>query len=148
MEEENTKNDDNKDSKDSKDNKDKLEKQPEKTTKSVKDELISNIKEWIKLDNEITKMKQEIKEKNTKKKELSERLIGVMKNNSIDCFDINDGSLVYKQRKTKKTISGKFLLEQLEQYYLDQPDLAKEITKKVLDNRIEVTKDELKKITK
>jgi hypothetical protein len=148
MEEENTKNEENKDSKDSKDNKDKLEKQPEKTTKSVKDELISNIKEWIKLDNEITKMKQEIKEKNTKKKELSERLIGVMKNNSIDCFDINDGSLVYKQRKTKKTISGKFLLEQLEQYYLDQPDLAKEITKKVLDNRIEVTKDELKKITK
>jgi hypothetical protein len=148
MEEENTKNDDNKDSKDNKDNKDKLEKQPEKTTKSVKDELISNIKEWIKLDNEITKMKQEIKEKNTKKKELSERLIGVMKNNSIDCFDINDGSLVYKQRKTKKTISGKFLLEQLEQYYLDQPELAKEITKKVLDNRIEVTKDELKKITK
>ena len=66
-----------------------------------------------------------------------------MKTNSIDCFDINGGALVYKQRKTKKTISGKYLLEQLEDYYKDQPELAKEITKKVLDNRGELIKEEI-----
>jgi hypothetical protein len=59
-----------------------------------------------------------------------------MKNNSIDCFDINGGALVYKQKKSRKTISGKFLLTQLEEYYKDSPELAKEIDKKVLDNRI------------
>jgi hypothetical protein len=37
-----------------------------------------------------------------------------MKNNSIDCFDINGGALVYKQKKSRKTISGRFLLTQLE----------------------------------
>jgi hypothetical protein len=68
-----------------------------------------------------------------------------MKNNAIDCFDINGGALVYKQKKTRRTISGKFLLTQLEEYYKEQPELAKEITKKVLDNRIEVVKDEIKR---
>ena len=112
---------------------------------STKDELILNIKEWIKMDNEITKLKAEVKEKTNKRKELTESLVNVMKSNAIDCFDINGGALVYKQKKTRRTISGKFLLSQLEEYYKDQPDLAKEITKKVLDNRIEVVKDEIKR---
>ena len=112
---------------------------------STKDELILNIKEWIKMDNEITRLKAEVKEKTNKKKELTESLVNVMKSNAIDCFDIKGGALVYKQKKTRRTISGKFLLSQLEEYYKDQPELAKEITKKVLDNRIEVVKDEIKR---
>jgi phage gpG-like protein len=110
---------------------------------STKDELILNIKEWIKMDNEITKLKAEVKEKTNKKKELTESLVNVMKSNAIDCFDINGGALVYKQKKTRRTISGKFLLSQLEEYYKEQPELAREITKKVLDNRIQVVKDEI-----
>ena len=112
---------------------------------NTKDELISSIKEWIKIDSDIAKLKNEVKQKNNKKKEITEALVSVMKSNSIDCFDINGGALVYKQRKTKKTISGKFLLEQLENYYKDNPELAREIAKQVLDNRAEVIKDELKR---
>ena len=110
---------------------------------NTKEELILNIKEWIKIDSDITRLKTEVKEKTQKKKELTQSLVNIMKTNSIDCFDINGGALVYKQRKTKKTISGKYLLEQLEDYYKDQPELAKEITKKVLDNRGELIKEEI-----
>ena len=97
------------------------------------------------MDNDINKLKSEVKDKTNKKKELTESLVNIMKNNSIDCFDINGGALVYKQKKTRKTISGKFLLSQLEEYYKDQPEVAKDITKKVLDNREEVVKDEIKR---
>jgi uncharacterized small protein (DUF1192 family) len=122
-----------------------LQEQLVKPKVNTKDELILNIKEWIKMDNEIVKLKAEVKAKTNKKNKLTESLVNVMKNNSIDGFDINGGSLVYKQKKNRKTISGKFLLSQLEEYYKEQPELAKEITKKVLDNRIEVVKDEIKR---
>ena len=120
-------------------------KEPLKTKINTKDELILNIKEWIKIDNELTKMKIEVKERTNKKKELTESLVNIMKSNSIDCFDINGGALIYKQKKTRKTISGKFLLAQLEEYYKDKPEIAKEITQKVLDNRVEVIKEEIKR---
>ena len=122
-----------------------LQQEEEKPKVNTKEELISNIKEWIKIDTEISKLKLEIKTKTNRKKTITEGLVNVMKSNSIDCFDINGGALVYKQKKTKKTISGKFLLAQLEEYYKDQPEIAKDITKKVLDNRIQVVKDEIKR---
>ena len=122
-----------------------IQEQDKPTVVSSKDELISNIKEWIKLDNEIAKTKSELKEKQNKQKSLTETLIIVMKNNTIDCFDINGGALIYKKKKTRKPISGKYLLSQLEKYYKDQPELAKEITNKVLENRVEVIKDEIKR---
>jgi hypothetical protein len=123
-----------------------MEIQQEETPKvNTKEELISNIKEWIKIDTDISKLKLEIKTKTSRKKTITESLVNVMKSNSIDCFDINGGALVYKQKKTKKTISGKFLLAQLEEYYKEQPEIAKDIAKKVLDNRIQVVKDEIKR---
>ena len=125
--------------------KDEVKNHVSKPKLSAKDELILRIKEWIKIDNEITKLKLDIKEQTNKKKELTESLVNIMKSNSIDCFDTNGGSLVYKQKKTRKTISGKFLLSQLSEFYKDNPELAKEITKKVLDNRVEVIRDELKR---
>ena len=112
-------------------------------TNLKKDDLIVYIKEWIKIDNEIINLKAQVKQKTTKKKELTESLVIVMKDNNIDCFDINGGALIYKQKKSKRTISGKFLLTQLEEHYKDQPELAKELTKKVLENRINVVKDEI-----
>ena len=128
-----------------KNNEEKNNEEKNKSTQSSKDELIMTIKEWIKMDNDITKLKLETKEKTNKKKELTALLVNVMKDNLIDCFDINGGALVYKQKKNRKTISGKYLLSQLEEYYKDSPELAKEIAKKVLDNRMEVIKDEIKR---
>lgn len=112
---------------------------------NAKEELINNIREWIKIDNDINNLKKEIKNKTTQKKMLTDNLVGVMKTNSIDCFDINGGALVYSQRKTKKAISGKYLLLQLEKYYKDQPDVAKDLTQHLLENREENIKEDIKR---
>lgn len=120
------------------------EKAPTKKT-NTKEELIANIREWIKIDNDLINLKKEIKNKTTHKKTLTENLVKVMKSNAIDCFDITGGALVYSQKKTKKTISGKYLLLQLEKYYKEQPDVAKEVTQHLLDNREENIKDDIKR---
>jgi len=111
----------------------------------TKDQLVNNIKEWIKIDNEINQMKKEIKEKNLKKKDLTENLVVVMKKNQIDCFDINGGAIIYKQNKVKKPISSKTLLSALQDYYKNDANIAQEITKHILDNREEQIKETIRR---
>lgn len=119
------------------------------SNKSTKEELITSIKEWLKLDNEIAKAKSDIKEKTSRKKTLTDNLVTIMKSESIDCFDINGGALLYKQKKTKKPISAKYLLEELQKFYKDQPEVATDLTKQILDNRGLTIKDEIcRKINK
>jgi hypothetical protein len=111
----------------------------------TKEQLVNNIKEWIKIDTEIAQFKKEIKERNDKKKLLTENLVSTMKKNQIDCFDINGGSLVYKTSKVKKPINAKTLLTSLQNYYKNDPNVASELTKYVLDNREEQVKETIKR---
>lgn len=111
----------------------------------TKEELVTNIKEWIQIDNEISEIKKSLKEKNNKKKQLTEGLVNTMKNNKIDCFDINGGALVYKKSTVKKPINSKTLLSALQNYYKNDPNIAENILKHVLDNRQEQTKETIKR---
>jgi len=111
----------------------------------TKEQLVSNIKEWIKIDTEISQLRQEIKERNNKKKMMTESLVNVMKTNNIDCFDINDGSLIYKKSKVKKPINSRTLLSSLQNYYKDNQQIAEDVTKYILDNREEQVKEIIKR---
>jgi hypothetical protein len=110
----------------------------------TKEQLVTNIKEWIKIDTEISQLKAEIKDRTNKKKTLTENLVTVMKTNKIDCFDINGGALVYKANKVKKPINGKSLLIALNNYYKSDPKIAEDITKHVMDSREEQIKETIK----
>lgn len=111
----------------------------------TKEQLVNNIKEWIKMDNEIVQLKTEIKERNNKKKTLTENLVSVMKTNQIDCFDINGGALVYKTNKVRKPINGKTLLAALQNYYKTDTKMAEELAKHVMDSREEQIKETIKR---
>jgi hypothetical protein len=111
----------------------------------TKEQLVNNIKEWIKMDSEILELKTQIKDKNNKKKLLTENLVTVMKTNNIDCFDINGGALVYKTNKIKKPINGKTLLAALQNYYKTDLKLAEEMTKHIMDSREEQIKETIKR---
>ena len=111
----------------------------------TKEQLVTNIKEWIKYDTEITQLKNEIKERMNKKKMLTVNLVTVMKGNAIDCFDINGGALVYKKNKIKKPNNGKTLLLALQNYYKEQPQVAEDLTKHIMDSREEQIKETIKR---
>lgn len=111
----------------------------------TKQELITHIKDWIQIDNEIMELKNKMKVQNNKKKILSQSLLNTMKTNKIDCFDINGGSLVYKQNKVKKPINAKSLLAALKSYYANESQTAENITKHILDNREEHIKETIKR---
>jgi hypothetical protein len=111
----------------------------------TKEQLVNNIKEWIKIDSEIAQLKTEIKDRNNKKKLITGDLVNVMKTNQIDCFDINGGSLVYKKSVVKKPINGKSLMTILQNYYKNQPQVAEDLTKHILDNREEKVNETIRR---
>ncbi len=111
----------------------------------TKEELINIIKEWIKLDNEISTLQKEMKERKDKKKKLTDDLVSTMKKNQLDCFDINGGALLYKKSKVKKPINGKTLMTALQEYYKSNPTTAEEVTKFIMDNREEQIKETIKR---
>ena len=111
----------------------------------TKEQLVSNIKDWIKIDTEISDLKAQIRERTNKKKTLTENLVTVMKTNKIDCFDINGGALVYKTSKVKKPINGKTLLAALQNYYKSEPKIAEDLSKHIMDSREEQIKETIKR---
>ena len=72
-------------------------------------------------------------------------IMTVMKKNEIDCFDINDGSLVYKKSIVKKPLNGKTMMKALQTYYQNTPEKAEEISKFLLENREEQVKETIRR---
>ena len=85
-----------------------------------KQQLKTHIKEWVKLDDEISQYKQQIRDLNLKKKKLSEQLLSVMKEQEIDAFDLNnEGKLIRQVRKTKSPLTKKYILTSLVRPLID-----------------------------
>jgi len=112
---------------------------------NTKEELVKNIKKWISYDYEIKNLQKSMKEIRDKKKELTKSLIDVMKNHEIDCFDINDGKLLYTKNKVKTPLNKNNLMIALEKYFENESVNVEEVTNFILDNREIKIKENLKK---
>jgi hypothetical protein len=115
----------------------------------TKEHLIKTIKEWVRLDNDIRKLKTEEKLRNDEKKKVSNTLMEIMKKNEIDEFDINDGKICYSRKSIKKPITKKILLDVLSKFFKGDTLKASELNEFIIDNREEVVKETIsRKISK
>jgi len=115
----------------------------------TKEHLIKTIKDWVRLDNDIRKLKKEEKQRNDEKKNVSKQLMDIMKKNEIDEFDINDGKICYTKKNIKKPITKKVLMDVLSKYFKGDTLKASELNEFIIDNREEVVKETIsRKITK
>ena len=117
----------------------------------TKAELMNKVKEWIDIDTEIKEIETSLKQikgilktKKQSREHVGMELIDVMKTNEIEGFDINNGFLFCKKVKSKKGINKSLLLSCLNSVFND-PAKAEEVTKYVLDNRVEIVKEEISK---
>jgi hypothetical protein len=107
-----------------------------------KEHLIKNIKEWVRIDNEIRTLQKELVTRKTEKKTISASLMEIMKQNEIDCFDTkNDGQIVYSKKNVKKPITKKVLLNILSKYYQGNASKAEEVNNYILENRETLVKE-------
>lgn len=115
----------------------------------TKDQLIDAVKAWVQLDNELRDLAKLAKEKREKKKNISTELMDVMKNNEIECLDLNDGQICYKKTKSKKPLNKNSLLSILQKYFQNDDSRSKDIAQFILQNREVVDKESItRKIVK
>jgi hypothetical protein len=102
-----------------------------------KQHLKQTIKEWVKLDEDTNELKAKLKLMNQRKKEMSQHLLEIMKEQKIDAFDLNnEGKLVRQTKKTKQPLSKKQLNTSLTKYYENEKE-AQKVTDYILNARQE-----------
>tara|TARA_B100000508_G_C11274350_1_gene187288 strand:+ start:201 stop:554 length:354 start_codon:yes stop_codon:yes gene_type:complete len=111
----------------------------------TKDQLVTHIKSWIEIDTEISNLQKQIKQYREEKKNLTTSLVDVMKSNEIDCFDINDGKLIYSKSKVKKPINKKTLLESLNNFFQDDKKIVEQLNDHILNSREEIVKESIRR---
>ena len=109
------------------------------------DQLKQTVRDWVKYDNEIRALNKEITTRRNDKKEISKRLIEVMRENQLDIFDIKDGQIMYVKKNKKKPITQKQLLTLLSTYYKDDTSKAEEMHTYLMDNREEVVQESIQR---
>lgn len=103
----------------------------------TKEQLIISIREWVKIDNEIRKLKKEENKRKQEQKRISTQLIEVMSKNEIDEFELNDGKIMYTKKSVKKPITKRILLDLLQKYHDGDLQKATDINNFILTNREE-----------
>lgn len=111
----------------------------------TKEELVKHIRGWIQIDNDISALQRQMKILREDKKNLTASLVDVMKSNEIDCFDINDGKLIYAKSKYKKPINKKSLSDALQAYFKDDMETAQELSNHIMNSREETIKESIKR---
>lgn len=110
---------------------------------NTKEHLIKTIKNWVRLDNEMRTLQNELKQRKLEKKKVSITLMDIMKNNEIDCFDINDGQICYTRKNVKKPITKKMLMDTLSKYFKGDILKASELNDFIIENREETVKESI-----
>jgi len=111
----------------------------------TKDQLVKHVKGWIQMDNEIKEFQKEIKERKDKKKEITEKLLNIMKDNEIDCFDINGGQLIYSKTKVKAPLNKNNLMAALLSFYNDDVSQAEKVSTFLMETREEKVRESIRR---
>ena len=109
-----------------------------------KEQLKSNVKTYLELDDQIKALNKALLERRKQKNKLSDAILEMMKKFEIDNMNTKNGRLIYSVNKTTKPLTKTNLLSGLNMYFKNE-DQAKTVSQVVLENREKVEKIKLRR---
>lgn len=100
-----------------------------------KEVLVSTVKSWLELDNQLKELQLKIKEKRNEKKELSKKLVSIMNVNDLDTMATSQGQLIKSTSKIKAPLSKKHLNHSLAEFFKNDPKICEALSKFIMDSR-------------
>lgn len=114
-----------------------------------KEEMITHIKKWMQYDNDIKQLQNELKTKKESRRQHTEQLVNIMKSNEIDCFDVNNGKLLFSRTKVKTPLNKSQMVQALMEYINNDEPRVKELEDRLMSARKEkITETIRRKINK
>lgn len=110
----------------------------------TKEQLKDHLRQWVRVENEISTLSAEIKKRKLIHQQLSASLLRVMKENEIDCFDIANGRIVYSKTKSRAPLNNGQLKSALKTYYKEDTEKANSLAEFLLASRVERTRETIK----
>ena len=110
----------------------------------TKEQMKEYLRQWVRVENEISTLSDEIKKRKLIHQQLSKSLLDVMRKNEIDCFDIANGRIVYSKTKVRAPLTNGQLKTALTTYYKDDTDKVNSLTEFLLASRVEKTRESIK----
>lgn len=104
---------------------------------------VQYVKEWVKYDNEIRALMNEVAARKKEKAILSDKLMSIMKDTNTGCYELKNGVLMYTVKNVKKPMTKKVLLNVLQKYYKGDTIKAAELNEFIMNNREEVVQEKL-----
>jgi hypothetical protein len=114
-----------------------------------KEEMITHIKKWMQYDNDIKQLQTELKTKKESRRQHTEQLVNIMKSNEIDCFDVNNGKLLFSRTKVKTPLNKSQMVQALMEYFNNDEPRVRELEDRLMSARKEkITETIRRKINK
>lgn len=108
------------------------------------DHLKESIKEWINVDNEMKVLQAEIKVRRQRKKQLTDSLVGALKESGIDGWDTKEGKLEYCKTKTKSALNKQHIRDSLSKF-IKEPEQIEAMTTFIYESREVKEKESIKR---
>jgi hypothetical protein len=100
--------------------------------------------EWRRLNDELSELRQQVREKNKRGKALEDVILRVMKNNNIGALDLTSsgGRVLFRKQKRQGALGQKNMMKFMAEH-LKSEDKAKEMMTFIQSRRDVVTKESL-----
>lgn len=108
-------------------------------------EFKENAKLWLKLDDDIKKLNDAIKERKNKKNEITPTLLDFMESHNINDLNTSDGNLKFHKSLRSKPLSKKYLINRLGDFYKNM-NKGEKIVNFIYNNREKTEISNLKRV--
>lgn len=108
-------------------------------------EFKKNVKEWIALDDDLITLQKAIKDRKTKKNELTPKVLDFMDRFKINDLNTNNGKLKFTKSLCTKPLNKQFLISRLSSFFKDFVK-GEKAASFVLENRDKEEKIKLRRV--
>ncbi len=107
-------------------------------------ELPSLLKRWMAIQEELTTLNNELKQRRTQAKAIKEVILRIMETNRVAALNTSKGTVVHKMRESSEKLSNDYLMKHCKDFFGGDEERAKALVIYLEEHRSTITKHDLK----